>query len=253
MSKPAEGDIEFGLSARWRVIGGVGVLVVVIVVMWLLVEHDASGETPQADVTIGDFLRRYGYLVGFVLIYIEESGPPLFIPGDAFLLYVGHRLPHNFPVLFAAWVGFTLAVTLGATNLYLVSRRFGRRILQHRFARFLHLTAERLDRAEAWFVRWGAWTLIFGRHIPGFRVPLTVAAGVLKLPYPVFAVSVAISSAAWAGVFLLLGVIFGDSLERSIRATPLLYGGVAAGIVVIVIAVAVIRSRRHPEANMRRP
>jgi len=42
---------------------------------------------------------------------------------------------------------FTLAVTLGATNLYLVSRRFGRRILEHRFARFLHLTADRLDRA----------------------------------------------------------------------------------------------------------
>jgi membrane protein DedA with SNARE-associated domain len=69
----------------------------------------------------------------------------------------------------------------------------------------------------------------------------------------VFAVSVAISSAAWAGVFLLLGVIFGDSIERSIRATPLLYGGVAAAIVLVVVAVAVIRSRRHPEASARQP
>ena len=253
MSDSADGDKEFGVSARWRVIGGVGLLIVVIVVMWLLVEHDASGDSPQADATIGAFLRRYGYLVGFALIYIEESGPPLFIPGDAFLLYVGHRLPHNFPVLFAAWLGFTLAVTLGATNLYLVSRRFGRRILEHRFARFLHLTSDRLDRAEAWFRRFGAWTLIFGRHVPGARVPLTVAAGVLKLPYRVFAVSVAISSAAWAGVFLLLGVIFGDSIENSIRATPLLYGGIAAAIVLVVVAVAFIRSRRHPKASARQP
>jgi len=41
----------------------------------------------------------------------------------------------------------------------------------------LHLTPQRLERAEGWFVRWGAWALIFGRHIFGLRVPLTVAAG----------------------------------------------------------------------------
>jgi membrane protein DedA with SNARE-associated domain len=78
-----------------------------------------------------------------------------------------------------------------------------------------------------------------------------VAAGILKLRYRVFAISVAVSSAAWAGVFLLLGVLFGDSLERSIRSTPLLYGGVAGGIVVAVIAIAVIRARRQRKEEAR--
>jgi membrane-associated protein len=251
MSEPLEPEKKFGLSTRLRIAGGIALLTVVIVVMWLLVEHDASGELPQADESIGEILRRDGYLVGFVLIYIEESGLPLFIPGDAFLLYVGHRLPHNFPVLFAAWLGFTLAVTLGATNLYLLARRYGRRLLEHRIARFLELTPSRLDRAEAWSARWGPWTLIFGRHIPGARVPLTVAAGILKLPYRIFAISVAVSSAAWAGVFLLLGVLFGDSLERAIRSSPLVYGGVAAGIVLLIVAVAFIRSRRRGEDEHR--
>ena len=251
MSEAADPEKEFGLSARWRVIGGVGVLIAVIVIMWLLIEHDASGELPSADRSIGAILRDDGYLVGFALIYIEESGPPLFIPGDAFLLYVGHRLPHNFPVLFAAWLGFTIAVTLGATNLYLLSRRYGRRLLEHRIARFLELTPKRLDSAEDWFARYGAWTLIFGRHIPGFRVPLTVAAGILKLRYRVFAMSVAVSSAAWAGVFLLLGVIFGDRLERSIRSSPLVYGGGAALIIVAIIGVAFLRSRRERSAEVQ--
>src|SRR2546427_3733350 len=247
------GPQEFGLSIRWRVIVGVALLVAVMVGMWFLVEHDAVGQGPQSDATIGDYLRRYGYRVGFALIYVEESGPPLFIPGDAFLLYVGHRLPHNVPVLLAAWLGFVLAVTLGATNLYLLSRRFGRQLIEHRLARFLHLTPDRLARAEHWFGRWGPWTLIFGRHIPGFRVPLTVAAGILKLHYRIFAISVAVSSAIWAGAFLMLGVLFGESVERSIRGKPLLYGGVTLGVILLVIAVAIVRSRRRHGVDVLQP
>jgi membrane protein DedA with SNARE-associated domain len=214
--------------------------------MVLLVEHDAAGQAPDADDSIRSLLMQDGYLVGFALLYIEESGVPLFIPGDAFLAYVGHRLPHNVPVFLAAWIGFVLAVTFGATNLYLLSRRYGRRLLEHRFAGLLHLTPERLDTAERSFRRWGPWALIFGRHILGLRVPLTVAAGVLKLPYRTFAISVAISSAAWAAVFLMLGLFFGDSVERSLRSHPLLYFAGGAAIVAAVVVIAVVRARRSP-------
>src|SRR6266567_4613701 len=233
-----------GFPTLWRVVGGAVLVIAVIVAMGLLVEHDLSGEGPDADASIGELLRHYGYLVGFALIYIEESGVPLFIAGDAFLLYVGDRLPHDMPVLLAAWIGFILAVIFGATNLYLLSRRYGRRLLQHRLARFFHLTPARMDSAEHWFRRWGPWALIFGRHIPGFRVPLTVAAGILELPYGIFAVSVVVSSAVWAGLFLLLGALFGTSLVHSIRSTPLLYAGVVVAIVGVVGVVAFVRSRR---------
>lgn len=235
-------------STPLQIAGGAVIVVLVIVLMILLVEHDAAGQAPDADDSIRSLLMQDGYLVGFALLYIEESGVPLFIPGDAFLAYVGHRLPHNVPVFLVAWVGFVLAVTFGATNLYLLSRRYGRRLLEHRLAGLLHLTPERLDTAEHSFRRWGPWALIFGRHILGLRVPLTVAAGVLKLPYRTFAISVAISSAAWAAVFLLLGAFFGDSVERSLRSHPLLYFAGGAAIVVVVVVVAVVRARRRPAA-----
>jgi membrane-associated protein len=228
-------------------VGGALVVVAVIAVMVVLIQNDASSSDVKVDASIGAVLRDSGYLGGFVLIYIEESGPPLFIPGDAFLIYVGNRLPHDEVIFVAAWVGFILAVTFGATNLYLLSRHFGRRVLEHRIAKFLDLTPARLDRAEMWFNRYGPWTLVFGRHIPGLRVPLTVAAGVLKLRYRVFALSVAVSSAVWAGAFLVLGAIFGPSLERSIRSSPLLYLGAAVVLVVVVAAVAIVRNRRTSE------
>ena len=232
-------------STRWQIAGGAVIVVLVIVLMVLLVEHDAAVQAPDAETSIGNVLKQDGYLVGFALLYIEESGVPLFIPGDAFLAYVGHRLPHNVPVFLVAWIGFVLAVTFGATNLYLLSRRYGRRLLEHRLAGLLHLTPERMETAEHSFRRWGPWALIFGRHIFGLRVPLTVAAGILKLPYRTFAISVAISSAAWAGVFLLLGLLFGDSVERSLRSHPLLYFAGGAAIVAAVVVIAVVRVRRR--------
>jgi membrane protein DedA with SNARE-associated domain len=216
----------------------------VIVGIGFLIEHDVSGEVVDADASIGALLKAYGYLGGFALIYIEETGIPLFIPGDVFLLYVGSRLPHNVPILLAAWLGFVIAVTLGSTNLYLLSGRFGRRLIEHRLARFLHITPERVDSAQHWFRRYGPWALIFGRHIPGFRVPLTVVAGILELPYGIFAISVAVSSAVWAGLFLVLGSVFGSSIEKSIRSNLLLFGEATVVIIAAVAVVAFIRSRR---------
>jgi len=236
---------QSSLPNIWHVVVGAVLLIAVIVGIGFLIEHDVAGEVVDADASISALVRAYGYLGGFALIYIEESGIPLFIPGDVFLLYVGSRLPHDVPVLCAAWLGFVLAVTLGSTNLYLLSRRFGRRLIEHRLARFLHITAERVAGAEHWFRRYGPWALIFGRHIPGFRVPLTVVAGILELPYPIFALSVAVSSAVWAGVFLGLGAVFGNSIEKSIRSNLLLVGVVAAVLVVVGAAVAYLRSRRE--------
>lgn len=218
-------------------------VVAVVIVMVILVQNDANLDE-NVDDSIATVLKENGYLGGFVLIYIEESGPPLFIPGDAFLIYVGNRLPRDVPIFLAAWVGFVIAVTFGSTNLYLLSRHFGRRLLEHRLAKFLDLTPARMDRAETWFKRYGPWTLIFGRHIPGFRVPLTVAAGVLKLSYGVFALSVVVSSSVWAGAFLILGAIYGPSLERSIRSSPLVYVAAAVALLAVVAGVAIVRSRR---------
>ena len=106
-------------------------------------------EPPGGWRDVRDAIKRFGYLGGFLLIYVEESGIPLFVPGDVFLVYVGHRLPANIWAWLAAWLGFVVAVVLGSTNLYLLSRRLGRRVLAHPVARFLHLTPERLARAEA--------------------------------------------------------------------------------------------------------
>jgi len=93
--------------------------------------------------------------------------------------------------------------------------------------------------------------IIFGRHIPGFRIPITVACGVFRIPYRVFAPSVAVSTAIWAGVVLYIGVNFGPKFENLLRAHTSLYfiwGGLVLALIATIFIRQQIRSRRAKRA-----
>ena len=189
-------------------------------------------------------IHTFGGGAAFVLLYIEESGVPMVVPGDFVVMWVGHHVPREIAAWAGAWVGLVAAVVLGSTNLYLVSRKWGRQLLDHRLGRILHLTPERMARAEGWFDRWGAWALIFGRHVFGLRMPLTVAAGIFKLPYPVFALSVAVSAGVWIAMFLFLGVTLGGHVAQFLRVYR--QAIVPIGLAVLVVAVLVVAARLLP-------
>src|SRR5260370_29928191 len=111
------------------------------------------------------------------------------------------------------------------------------------------MSQARIRCADQWSLCHAPWARLFVGSIPGFRVPLTVVAGILELPYRIFAISVAVSSAIWAGVFLALGVVFGSGIEKSIRSNLLVFGAVVVVIIVVVAAGAFFRSPRHaPQA-----
>ena len=196
-------------------------------------------------------VRRFGVRSAVFLLYIEESGIPLPVPGDIWVMYVGAHVPRQWIYWAAAEFALVGAVVLGASNLYLVSRTLGPRITTGRFARVLHLTPERLEKAEGWFRRHGVAAIIFGRHIPGFRVPLTVAAGFLKVPFPKFAVSVAISTSVWAAVFLFVGISFGSRVTRYLELHRAGYWAflLPAAMAVGVYAYAQLRRSRSKPPN----
>ncbi len=212
-------------------------LVVALLLATIIVLALLEGDLPELFRFKGWrlFYKAHGYLFGIVLLYIEESGIPLPAPGDVFVMFVGAHVPRNLLAWIGAWLGLITTVVLGATNLFFISRRYGRRLVHSRVADFVHLTPERLARAEAWFARYGVLAIIFGRHIPGFRVPITVAAGILHVRWQVFAASVGISTAIWAGIFLVVGIKYGSRFENFLRLHSFLYF-VWGAIIVLLIA-----------------
>jgi len=226
---------------RLALVGGGLALVLALLVVAVL-----EGDLPDlvSDVTgyVGNVLPRYGLPAAFVLLFLEESGVPMPMPGDVFVMYVGHQVPDGLIWWCAAWLGLIICSTTGSTILYLISRRWGPRIATSKLALLLHLTPARLDRAGRWFLRWGPWAIIFGRHVPGLRVPVTVVAGVFQVRYAVFAASVAVSTGIWAAFFLFVGIRYGERVEQFLalhrgtyRFIPLLL--VAALIVYVVLRI----------------
>ena len=225
-----------------------GLLVVVAAAIVLALLY---GELPEFINPLGrelrSFMRQNQYLPGYLALYAEESGVPLPAPGDVFVMFVGAHIPRHWAAWIGAWLGLIIVVTFGATNLYLLSRRWGRRLATSQFAEYVHLSHERLERAERWFRRYGVLAIIFGRHIPGFRIPITVASGVFQVPWQLFAPSVAVSTAVWAGVMLFIGVNFGPRFAELLRAHTQIYfiwGAIVVGLVVSIFIRQRIRAAR---------
>lgn len=237
----------FGSSARWLTVG-TGVVLILALAVYISLEGNLTEGFLDLRDGFAAFVRHYGAAGSLALLYIEESGVPLPVPGDVYVAYLGHVSRGSWTHLIGSWLAIITVVTAGATNLYFISRRWGNKLIEHPLARVFHLEPARLEKARVWFDRWGVLAMIFGRHIPGFRVPLTVVAGTLGFPYHLFAPSVAVSTAVWAGVLLLVGDKLGGAIARFISGHSWIY---AVGTVLLLgaisfLAVRASRAMREP-------
>jgi membrane protein DedA with SNARE-associated domain len=169
--------------------------------------------THRAVVNIGAELAVAG-------VYLEESGVPMPVPSEVSVGYLGQRLGAHPWALAGAWVGLTTLVALGATNLFAISRRWGPRLVSGRIGTILHLTPDRLARAQRWFRRWGPLAIVVSRYVPGLRWAMAFACGTLGVEYRTFWISSAISASIWVGGLLMLGVSVGDTVAGVVAAHP---------------------------------
>ena len=154
--------------------------------------------------TLIHFLRTYRLGGLFLLLLVEEAGVPIPLPGDMLIALAGAQ-PHLDP-FYAVRVltASTLAVFLGSSVLFWVIRQGGRPLVL-RLGRYVRVNPQRLDRMERWFAQRGALAIVIGRLIPGLRVPTTVMAGLIGVPYRVYAPAAALSALLWSVFFFYLG------------------------------------------------
>ena len=139
-----------------------------------------------------------------------------------------------------ATIGLLLAASIGNTLGAVVNWGLGRFCLNWQDRRWFPVKQPELDRAGRWFNRYGVWSLLLA-WVPIIGDPLTFAAGVMRVPFVLFLVLVAIAKTGRYLVLLgALSMFTSDAVDSS-----------SAGITMCQTPV-VNQEQRRPEPGQER-
>ena len=189
--------------------------------------------------SIGD----YGLYAIFVLMFVDAVLPAaselVMVYGGALaagafanqqVTLFGRTVDEGWPAYVAIVLAGTIGYTLGSMMGWAIGLYGGRPYLE-RHGRWLHLSAEKLDRAERWFERWEDWAVFLGRLTPVVRSFVSVPAGVFEVPFVRYTILTFVGSTIWCALFAGAGYIAGESWEDFHHAFHYVEYVVAAALV----------------------
>lgn len=154
-------------------------------------------------------LTNLNYLWIFVFMAVESSFIPfpseVVVPPAAFLAMT----PDNPMNIFAVVIVATLGADTGALINYFLARWLGRPVI-YRFAdsRVGHLCLidrAAVEKAEDYFLKYGAASTFFGRLIPAVRQLISIPAGLVRMRLAPFLLFTTLGAAIWNSVLALIG------------------------------------------------
>jgi membrane protein DedA with SNARE-associated domain len=212
--------------------------------------------------TFESHIATQGAYAVFVLMAIDAVFPAA---SEVVMLYAGAVAAGVFPgthhvSLFGAKVGFgigafivmalagTLGYFAGALIGWWIGLRGGRPLLESR-GRWLHVTPERLDRAEAWFQRWGNFGVLVGRVTPVVRSFVSIPAGIFEMRLAPYALYTVVGSAVWSFAIAGVGYGLGSSYKSFDNGFKYVEYAIVAGVLVLA---AYLIYRLRKAATVRR-
>ena len=160
-------------------------------------------------------MAQGGYLALGALMFAENLFPP--IPSEVVMPFGGFLAAQGrftFPMVVLVGTAGSVA---GATFWYYVGLWLGAERVRRfagRWGRWLTISPEDVDRANAWFVRHGASAVFFGRFLPGVRTLISVPAGIVRMPLLPFLAYTTAGSLIWIGGLAALGWVLEANYDR---------------------------------------
>ena len=192
--------------------------------------------------SLAPLLDNWGYTAVGFLLFVEDFGVPA--PGETVLIaasvYAGAG---RLNIVAVALIGFVAAV-LGDNVGYGIGRLGGRPLVL-RFGRYVRLTEERLDKAEAFFTRHGGKIVVVARFIEGLRQANGIIAGLTRMHWARFVLFNAIGAALWVATWCTVGYTAGGHITTIydwVQRFALYF--LAAAVLVVVFLIVRYRRRR---------
>lgn len=186
-------------------------------------------------------------VAGIAGIIFAESGllVGFFLPGDSLLFTAGflvHQSILTFNIHLLVLILF-VAAALGDSVGYAFGKRVGRRLFKRKDSLLFH--KENLRRAEDFYEKHGAKTIVIARFVPVVRTFAPIIAGISSMQYRTFLTYNLVGAFLWAVGLTYLGYYAGDVIER--LGINIEY--VILGIIFISILPPIVHVLREPEAR----
>lgn len=180
------------------------------------------------------FVREWGAIAVLIILTGESLGLPL--PGESLLVLasvLAGRGELSLPFLMlSAWMGAVLGDNIG----YVIGRRLGRTLVL-RYGAKIGINADRLNRVEAFFTRYGPFTVAFARFVNVLRQLNGIVAGMLKMGWKRFLLFNALGGALWVLVWTLAGFYLGAHVtDIHLITHDLEHAGAIIGTVLLAAA-----------------
>ncbi|HTV12135.1 MAG TPA: DedA family protein [Acidimicrobiales bacterium] len=185
------------------------------------------------------FVTSSGYAAIFLLCVLQSCCVPTsseLTLGIAGVLAAEGKLNLLAVILLGA-----LGEVIGSYIAWVIGRTFGRAFVD-RFGKYLLLSHQDLDRAEAWFRGHGNWGVFVSRLVPVVRSFVALPAGVAEVPLLRFGLLTAAGSIVWDTAMASIGYEVGS------RWKSVMHGVTDAGYilaVLVVLAIAVFLLHRY--------
>ena len=178
----------------------------------------------------GMLFAETGLLVGFVL------------PGDSLLVTAGILAAAGTLSLPLVMVVSVAAAIIGDSVGYEIGKRIGPRLFRRPKSRLFN--PKNVERAQAYFDRYGAKTLVLARFIPVVRTFAPPVAGVAKMPYRRFLSFNAIGGLLW-GAGVPTAAYFLGQLIPNLDRYLLIVIGVVVVLSFIPVGLELLRGRKN--------
>lgn len=161
---------------------------------------------------ISQTLREDAATVVFVNVLLQQIGLP--VPAVPTLLLAGSLVatPGSLGKMLAAAI---LASVIADWIWYLSGKVFGYRVLA-RLCKLSINPSSCVSQTEARFIRWGVWSLVVAKFIPGFSTVAPPIAGALRMNLLGFLAAAGIGAGLWAGLAIGTGWLLQDAVQSAI-------------------------------------
>ncbi|MED4582791.1 DedA family protein [Brevibacillus choshinensis] len=189
---------------------------------------------------ITTFMEQFSYIGIFLLMALENVFPP--IPSEVILTFGGFMTTYTTLSVPGVILSATLGSVSGAILLYWIGYYLDIKKIEtivERWGHILRLKKEDIARANAWFDKYGYWTIFLCRMVPLVRSLISVPAGMTKMNVWLFLLFTTLGTLIWNVALVMLGSFLGQSWEDILTFMDM-YSTVSYVVIGIVVGVFLI-------------